>query len=127
MDKRKKNIKPPWLAKWLLKRLLEYQEKYSITGDLEEMFHENQRESGYIKASLFFWLHCFNLIYKYLIRSFYWRTAMLINYSKIAFRSCVEFFGSIKKAFFICVKTSFPPPALVQIIGVLHAIDSRRV
>lgn len=78
---------PPRLARWLLKRLTRYQENYSITGDVEEVFHLFYKEDGYLKAALWYWYQSLASLFIYTLYMLKWRAILLKNYFKIAFRS----------------------------------------
>ena len=78
---------PPKWAMRLLHRLTYYQERFAIAGDLEEVFHEIGRESGYSKARRWYWRQCLNSFPEYLLYLFSWSIAMLRNYLKTAFRN----------------------------------------
>ncbi len=83
-----KNLrKPPVLAKWLLGRLVDYQRKYSISGDLEEVYYEIYEEKGCFIAYMWFWHQTVLSFPKYFSNSIYWSAAMLKSYLKIAVRN----------------------------------------
>lgn len=79
--------KPPRLARWLLRRLTRYQDNYSITGDVEEVFHLFLKEDGYLKAALWYWYQSLASLFIYILFLLKWRALLLKNYLKIAFRS----------------------------------------
>jgi len=83
----KKNVKPPWLAKWLLYKLKNYQENYSIVGDLEEAFNEISARNGYFRAACWYRFQCTHSVYRYFLLTLYWSIAMFKNYLKLAFRN----------------------------------------
>ena len=87
MLKKEKNIKPPWVAKLILRRLKDYQKNYSIIGDLEESYYERIDESGYFKAKVWLWLQLFAAAPLYFKLTLYWRCVMLKNHLKITVRN----------------------------------------
>jgi len=78
---------PPRLARWLLRRLTRYQENYSITGDVEEVFFLFYKEDGYLKAALWYWHQTLASLFIYTLYMLRLRAVLLKNYFKIAFRS----------------------------------------
>jgi len=78
---------PPKRARRLLHRLTYYQERFSIAGDLEEVFHEIGRESGYSKARRWYWRQCLNSFPAYLFYLLSWSIVLFRNYLKTALRN----------------------------------------
>lgn len=83
----KKMIKPPRLAKWLFNHMSDYQEPYSITGDVEEVFFQIYQEDGYLNAGLWYWHQCIISLLKYILLSIKWSSIMFKNYVKITLRN----------------------------------------
>jgi len=89
-----KNVhKPPFLATWLLNRLRNYRNDYSIVGDMEEAYAEMANIEGKNKASVWFWGQSVFCIYKYIVNILYWSTAMFKNYLKTALRNIRRYKG----------------------------------
>ncbi|MFC1554338.1 ABC transporter permease [candidate division KSB1 bacterium] len=82
--------KPPKTAKWLLIHIVRYHSKYSISGDLEEVYRDILQVNGKVKADHWYWRQVLFTIFKYINNSFYWGTVMLKNYIKIAFRNLLK-------------------------------------
>lgn len=78
---------PPKLARRLLHKLTYYQERFAITGDLEEVFHEIGRERGYSKARRWYWRQCVNSFPEYLLYLLSWGIVLFKNYLKTALRN----------------------------------------
>ena len=83
----KKQKRPPYLCRLILSLLSEYQQNYSICGDLEEMYHEIVADKNTLFASLWFWYQTILCLSKYTAAKMYWSFAMIKNYIKIAFRN----------------------------------------
>lgn len=64
-----------------------YQERFAIAGDLEEVFHEIGRESGYSKARRWYWRQCVNSFPEYLLYLLSWGIVLFRNYLKTALRN----------------------------------------
>jgi len=81
------NKKPPMIADWLIKKLLSEEEYCEKSGDIEEVYKSLIRETGILKARLWYWRQVVLAVPVFLYHSFYWSTAMFNNYFKIAFRN----------------------------------------
>lgn len=64
-----------------------YQKEYSITGDTEEVFYQKYRESGYLKASVWYRYQCIISLLKYLVFKLKWSYVMFKNYFKVTLRN----------------------------------------
>ena len=78
---------PPRLARWLFRRMTGYQEMFSISGDVDEVFQSICREEGFAKAYIWYWYQCIASLLKYFINGVKWSAIMFKNYLKIAFRT----------------------------------------
>ncbi|MFC1556248.1 ABC transporter permease [candidate division KSB1 bacterium] len=78
---------PPRLARWLLKRMADYQKDYSITGDIDEVFYQIAEDYSYLYAWCWYWYQCINSTHNYVSNKLYWRMEMFRNYLKIALRN----------------------------------------
>jgi len=85
--------RPPYLCRLILSQLSEYQNNYSICGDLEEMYHEITSEKSRLFASLWFWFQTLLCLSKYSATKLYWSFAMIKNYLKISFRNLIRHKG----------------------------------
>ncbi|MCP4726593.1 MAG: hypothetical protein GY863_16225, partial [bacterium] len=90
---KKKFRKPPSPAKFLLRHLTEYQERYSVAGDMEEAYYEIYEDHGYFRAALWFWYQSLFCARKYIGYVYNRSKAMLKNYFKIALRNIIRHKG----------------------------------
>ncbi len=79
--------RPPRLALRLLDRFSGWEDDYGAAGDFEEYFPSLVKERGARRARLACWRQVLGSLPGYLVNSFRWSTAMLMNYLKIAFRN----------------------------------------
>ena len=79
--------RPPRLAKWLLRFMKGYLNNYSIIDDLDEVYQDNLKKSGYFRAATWYWYQALGAIPKYLTFLLKWRVVMFRNYLKIALRN----------------------------------------
>lgn len=91
-DKSKKRI-PPQLARWLIRHMADYQNDYSISGDVDEVFCQISEERNYMTAWLWYWYQCLIGIYRYFSRKIYWSVVMFKNYIKTAWRNVTRHKG----------------------------------
>jgi len=82
-----KQKRPPYLCRLILRQLSEYQQNYSICGDMEEMYHEISSEKNLLIASIWFWFQTILCLLKYSVQKMYWSFVMVKNYIKIAWRN----------------------------------------
>ncbi len=85
--------KPPLFARLLLKHLTEYQERYSMAGDMEEAYYEIYEDIGYLRAAFWFWYQTLFCTKKYTGYLYHRSVAMFKNYFKIAFRNLKRYKG----------------------------------
>ncbi len=78
---------PPKWSRRILAQLSEYQERFAIAGDLEEVFHEIVQQSGIGKARRWYRRQCLKAFPAYLAFTTSWSLAMLQNYGKTALRN----------------------------------------
>ena len=67
MNQSSKN--PPFLARWLFRRMTGYQENFSISGDVDEVFQSICREDGYANAYVWYWYQCLSSLGKYTVKN----------------------------------------------------------
>jgi putative ABC transport system permease protein len=84
---KKNNIRSPRILRWVLNNLSDFQEKYSIIGDLEEFFQELHQEKGYIKALYWYTFQCLVAVARYFEYLFLGGLDMIKNYFKTAIRN----------------------------------------
>ncbi|UCC39496.1 MAG: ABC transporter permease [Candidatus Aminicenantes bacterium] len=82
-----KSPKPPRAARFLLRQLKDYNVKYSILTDLDEVYISLYKEGGRFKAACWYWLQCYGTLLKYSAYAITWKTTMLKNHTKIALRN----------------------------------------
>ncbi len=83
----KKAKKPPFIARFLLKRLSGYNCNYEINGDIEEEFAEKAEKAGNLKARFWFWKQALGTISSYSKYTNFWSFIMFKSYLKITCRS----------------------------------------
>jgi len=81
-----RNMKPPRFAKWLFDRIVTSDEKRTISGDMDEWFHQIAWDRGRLRAFGWYWGHLVCSIPVLITNSIYWSLAMLKNYLLIALR-----------------------------------------
>jgi len=82
-----KGIRPPRFVELLLRRLVREEEEYEKLGDFEEAFISMAGEYGRARALGWYWGQALRMFPLALKNYCYWRTAVLKNYFKIAFRN----------------------------------------
>ncbi len=82
---------PPKLILSILCKLKVYEDFFSITSDIELEYSLIRRDRGRIKAHLWLILNTIQAIAYYLLFISKWRTIMLRNYIKTAFRHMLRF------------------------------------
>jgi len=83
----KKEIKPPKLAGWIVKRFTISYNHYPALGDLDEEFYYICEESGLQQASNWYQSQVLKSVPFLINHIFYWSITMFSNYVKIAVRS----------------------------------------
>jgi len=83
----RKKIKPPFFAKWFLKKMTRYKDKHSIEGDFEETFIKMAVEKNKLRAQCWYWAHVLKSFSSYFKLSVYMGTVMIKNYFKISVRN----------------------------------------
>ncbi len=82
-----KRLRPPRLASFLLNRLGDYNKKYSLISDFEEVFSDLYEQKGHFRAAAWYWLQCLAILPQYFIYIITWRTVLLRNSIKLTFRN----------------------------------------
>lgn len=82
-----KHKSPPFLATWLLERLLDPYIRDSALGDFEERFHSNLENKGWLPAYLDYCSLVFSLIPSFIKNCLYWSVEMFRNYFKLGLRN----------------------------------------
>jgi putative ABC transport system permease protein len=82
-----KRRSPPRSAGWILRAMARYEDSISLRGDFEEEFDAIAKSEGYLKAWLWYWTQLLKSFPRFVADILYWRSAMFLNYLKIAWRS----------------------------------------
>jgi len=82
-----KKLTPPRFAGWILNRIAQYEDNFSLLGDFDEEFYTIARKYGKKQAWVWYWLHFLRSMPVFIKDFFYWRLIMFNNYLKIALRS----------------------------------------
>ncbi len=85
--------KPPFLTKWVLKKINRRKTGENILGDFEEFYNEIYNDSGWLKADFWYRKQMFKSIPDFLSSTLRRSTGMLKNYVKIAFRNIIRHKG----------------------------------
>ena len=80
----------PKLARWLLKRIISIDIRYSALGDFEEIYFSITEEKGIPKARIWYWTQVVKSLPSFFEDSIYWRIDMIQNYLKVAFRNMLR-------------------------------------
>jgi putative ABC transport system permease protein len=86
----KKTLKPPRLASSILKHLVDYNKKYCLLDDFEDVYHTLVEEKGHVKAVAWYWLQCLGILPQYLNYLITWKTVMLKNSTKLILRNLLR-------------------------------------
>jgi putative ABC transport system permease protein len=78
--------KPPRLAAWLMQKTANRDERPAILGDLDEEFHEKNKEKGAVRAYLWYWALAAASLPSFFRYILYWSGTMFKNYLTVALR-----------------------------------------
>jgi len=87
MENYKKSFKPPRLAERILRSILPDRGWDTPLGDFEEFYKNIAKEKGSALAHFWYWSQVIKLIPAKIVNILYWRSIMILNYLKIAFRN----------------------------------------
>ncbi|MGD9346397.1 MAG: ABC transporter permease [Candidatus Aminicenantes bacterium] len=79
--------KPPKVAKWLLLRFANRDERAAIIGDFEEEFYDRVDSAGFFRAHLWYWKLALISFPSFTANICYWSGAMFKNYLTVALRN----------------------------------------
>lgn len=79
--------KPPHLASYILKQLGDYNTKYSLLDDFEDVFLSLIEEKGRFRAVAWYWFQCLGILPQYFSYLITWKTVMLKNSVKLTLRN----------------------------------------
>jgi len=82
--------RPPLLAERVLTLVLPDEVWNTPLGDFQEFYSVLVREKGLLKAKIWYWGQLCYLVPRKLGHAFYWRTVMLHNYMKTAYRNLMK-------------------------------------
>ena len=88
-----KDIKPPRIAEWILRRIANRGESEGIGGDLEEEYRETVEKKGIGQAQLWYWTLILVSTPSFIKSHVYWSIQMFKNYLKIALRNIIRHKG----------------------------------
>ncbi len=80
-------MRPPKLAKNIIKRLSIYHHEHNALGDLEEIYSQLLEEEGKKSADKWYWKQALKSIPHLLNNIFFWGEIMFKNYTLISFRN----------------------------------------
>ncbi|MFC1563979.1 ABC transporter permease [candidate division KSB1 bacterium] len=82
-----KSLKPPLIARWLLKRMSYYDNRHSIYGDFEETYRKIADDKGTFRAKCWYWLQVLRSLPEYSKLVLFKGGIMFKNYLKITLRN----------------------------------------
>ncbi len=83
----KKIARPPKLFELFLQRIILPQDRESLPGDFEEMYHQLAEEKGEVSALFWYVFQVLKLIPSFISNTIIWSVIMFKNYLKITLRS----------------------------------------
>jgi putative ABC transport system permease protein len=86
-EMKRKSLKPPKIATWILNASAATTEDVSLLGDLEEEYRIRSQKYTPLKTKLWYWTQILVSIPPSIKTSIYWSTEMIKNYLKIAWRN----------------------------------------
>lgn len=89
----RKNSRPPKLFEYFLQMIITLEDRESLVGDFEEMYHRISNGSGKVRALCWYILHIIKLVPSFLKNTIYWSITMYKNYLKIALRNIIKHKG----------------------------------
>ena len=81
---------PPKIAEAILKKTINKDICYASVGDIAEIFNEIAHGKNLLFALAWYWYQAMKSIPICIKTSIYWRTAMIKNYLKIAYRNLLK-------------------------------------
>ena len=85
--KKRKNIAPPPISRWILNHLSHFEKQFSVTGDFSEIFHEIYLDKGPFKSKMWYRMQVFKSVPALSANYIYWSFVMFKNYLKITLRN----------------------------------------
>jgi len=87
MHKNQRQLHPPRLAEWLVRRMFPDGGSYTTAGDLDEVHQYLAEKSGRFCANVWYWSQLLFALPHCLKHVVYWRIVMIHNYLKITWRN----------------------------------------
>jgi putative ABC transport system permease protein len=84
---KKKALRPPKIAEYLLKLFANKFEHETLIGDFDELYQITLRERGRFFANQWYWRQILRAIPSFFINTVYWSFYMFRNYLKVALRT----------------------------------------
>jgi predicted permease len=79
--------KPPRIARFILRRFGDYNTKYSLLDDIEDVYRTQFEQKGHLRAAVWYWLQCLGILPQYFTYLLTWKTVMLKNSIKLTVRN----------------------------------------
>lgn len=89
----RKKSRPPKLFEYFLQMIISLEDRESLVGDFEEMYHRISNENGKVRALCWYLFHIFKLVPSFFKNTIYWSLTMFKNYLKIALRNIIKHKG----------------------------------
>ncbi len=86
-----KRVSPPKIFIYVLERIILPNDRESLTGDFEEMYHYISNESGKLFAFFWYLFQIIKLIPSFIANSILWSLTMFKNYLTIALRNIKKY------------------------------------
>jgi putative ABC transport system permease protein len=90
---RDQNAHPPRFGHWLLCRIYEKGDHFTLIGDFDEICEEMTNDKGKISAFLWYWGQIIRLLPSIISNNVYWSVQMVKNYLKVALRNIRRYKG----------------------------------
>ncbi|MCP4725951.1 MAG: FtsX-like permease family protein, partial [bacterium] len=88
-----KRKSPPKIARWILSKLVVFNNKHALSNAIEEMYYEFQDSHVYIRSWIWFWYHTTEILFQFIRFSSNRSVTMFKNYIKIAIRNIIRHRG----------------------------------
>ncbi len=90
---RDQNVHPPRFGHWLLCRIYEKGDHFTLIGDFGEIYEEMINDKGKTSAFLWYWGQIIRLLPSIISNNVYWSVQMVKNYLKVALRNIRRYKG----------------------------------
>jgi len=82
----KKSAKSPRIAKWIMRRVVHYDNRNAVLGDFEEAYTDILTKKGWLISRMWYWWQVMISIPPFICNTIYWSLTMLRSYLTIALR-----------------------------------------